>query len=173
MQEAKEKRNKKVQDDEVVPCTMGVWVYSPIRLDEYNQSLLLLDFQGFDDNVDDLVNSKLMAIATLLSSTLLYNLKHSFSYENLKQLKPVTELPNVLKLKESHASNSTLVTQLTPRLVILLRDSQVKLEDVTGRQYLEQQLALFAHQKDQKREQINVRAALLSLFPDRDLLKLA
>lgn len=102
---------------------MGVWVYSPIRLDEFNQSLLLLDFQGFDENVDDLVNSKLLAIATLLSSTLLFNIKHSLSYEGLKVLKPVTELANVLKLKESSASNPTLVSQLTPRLVFLLRDS--------------------------------------------------
>lgn len=117
---------------------MGVWVYSPIRLEEHNQSMLLLDFQGFDENVDDLVNSKLLALATLLSSTLLYNLKHSLSYEALKQLKPVTELTTVLKLKEGLASNPTLVTQLTPRLVILLRDSQVKLDDLSGRQYLEQ-----------------------------------
>ena len=118
-----ERRNKKVQDDEVVPCTIGVWVYSPIRLDEFNQSLLLLDFQGFDDLADDLANSKLMAIATLLSSTVLFNLKHSFSYENLKQLKPVTDLVELLRLKESNANNSVLITQLAPRLIVLIRDS--------------------------------------------------
>ena len=148
VQKVNERRNKKVQDDEVVPCTIGVWVYSPIRLDEFNQSLLLLDFQGFDDLAEDLANSKLMAIATLLSSTVLFNLKHSFSYENLKQLKPVTDLVELLRLKESNANNSVLITQLAPRLMVLIRDSQIKLEGMTGQQYLEQQLSLFAHQKD-------------------------
>jgi len=79
-----------------------------------------------------------MAIATLLSSTIIFNVKHSFSYDSLKQLKPITDLPDVLRLKESNASNSALVTQLAPRLLVLLRDSKVKLDSISGQQYLEQ-----------------------------------
>jgi hypothetical protein len=67
----------------------------------------------------------------LLSSTILFNIKQNLNYETLKQLKLAVELPNLIKMKadDFFVSNSTLISQLAPKLVIVVRDSEINLMD--------------------------------------------
>jgi hypothetical protein len=67
----------------------------------------------------------------LLSSTILFNIKQNLNYETLKQLKLAVELPNLIKMKvdDVFVSNSTLISQLAPKLVIVVRDSEINLMD--------------------------------------------
>jgi hypothetical protein len=86
------KRNRSGVDLDISDgLTTGVWMWTPIN-DKNDNFLLLLDFQGFDDNGDESVNNKLFAVANLLSSTILFNMMHNVTYDSIKQLKPTQEL---------------------------------------------------------------------------------
>lgn len=85
-------------------------MFSPIETEK--ERILVLDFQGFDDEADEVVNSKLFAIATLMSSTILFNIKQNLNYETLKHMKLAVELPSLIKMKADgcFVSNSLLVS---------------------------------------------------------------
>ena len=93
---------------------------------------------GFESDAEE-VNSKLFVLATLLSSTILFNIKQNLSYDVLKQLRHVVDLNSLIIMKSDvHVSNSTLVSQLAPKMVILVRDSDIQLaDDETSKDYLE------------------------------------
>lgn len=105
-----------------------------------------MDLQGFDEQADDLINSKLLAIAVLLSSTMLFNVKQDFTYESLKQMRSFNDLPNLIKMTQDNVDENTLLTQIAPKLIVLIRDSHVDLKEATSdKQYLENKLQTFAH----------------------------
>src|SRR3989338_8427841 len=59
----------------VEPQTRGLWIWSePILLPEENKALLFLDTEGFyAKDVSEEYDAKIFAVATLLSSTIIYN----------------------------------------------------------------------------------------------------
>lgn len=73
-------------------------------------------------------------------------MKHDLTYETLKQLKPVVELENLIKMKDGIVSNSVLISQLVPRLILVVRDHQIHLEqgisgvEISEKEYFEKQV---------------------------------
>ena len=73
-------------------------------------------------------------------------MKHDLTYDTLKQLKPVVELENLIKMKDGIVSNSVLISQLVPKLVLVVRDHQMQLEqgisgvEISEKEYFEKQV---------------------------------
>ena len=147
-------------------------------------------------NLANSTDSKLFALGTLLSSTICFNIVKTFNEQTLEDLALVQQLERKIKLRPPGGSanlmrergastgRSTvedqqyaehLFPQLMPKMIYLVRDSQIDLSDKRGElqsenQWLELKLSEFA--KSTKRKLTNIREELLKLFPDRELIRM-
>lgn len=152
--------------DESDSTTRGVWMWSvPIYNEESEKNIIFLDFEGFsaDESSDSkLYDSKMFALAVLLSSHLIVNSMHVIDEKTLRQMHMIQDLPNRVKVTQSNPAvlNSTVAPfdrngdfsryqtplhLLTPRLLWVLRDFSIELVTQDGtvkeNEYLESTLA--------------------------------
>lgn len=57
-------------------------------------------------------------------------------------MRPLIDLPNLIKVKVGSIDSNVLLAQLTPKFLVLIRDSQINLDDPkslanTEKQYIE------------------------------------
>lgn len=196
--------------------TQGVWMLgSPLHLEERGIHILFLDFEGFQSsahvapgaksaksstrtNLANSTDSKLFALAALLSSTICFNIRQTFDEKTLDDLELIKGLEKRIKIRPPEQSASLmrergtpggrgtvddqlyadhLFPQLMPRLVYLVRDSTLgspildKRENaITDNQYLESKLSELA--KASKRKVTRTREDILKMFPDRELVSM-
>ena len=138
-----------------------------------------------------------MALCALLSSTICFNIRKTFDEKTIDDLDIFKKLGDIIKIKPSHSATSLmhsgvtpgarstkednlvyqdhLFPQLMPRLMWLVRDSQIELKDKKGHeftenQFLEHQLSMVVKSKSKSRKIWTTRDKLISLFPDRELV---
>ncbi|XP_068102713.1 guanylate-binding protein 4-like [Hyperolius riggenbachi] len=133
---------------EVGAKTKGIWMWCmPHPMDE-NQTLLLLDTEGLGDIAkgDDKNDKKLLALAILLSSALVYNSKGTIDQDALNTLKSVSELTELIKVKHSQGKKNDEgnFSRYFPTFVWVVRDFHLGLQlegkRISEDEYLEKAL---------------------------------
>jgi hypothetical protein len=166
--------------DTVNACTAGIWVRAsrPSGLD--GSVTLLLDCEGTGNTDRDREHdSRLFALAVLLSSTLIFNTRGVITDAAVQSLATAASLAqHVFRQYQGIAEGVCL----SPSFLWVLRDFTLLLEDtagqpITAQEYLEQILGTFS--KASRRpsdaaaaavwdDQQQARERILELFPQRD-----
>ena len=133
-------------------CTKGIWIWSQPSYDaEKNMYVYFMDTEGLGSTSRSSTHdSRIFAIAMLLSSYFIYNSRGVIDGQALEDLSLVASLTHVIQAKSSGDRNTgdavgsnTSATNFFPMFVWVLRDFTLKLEDDKGKkinsnQYLEQ-----------------------------------
>lgn len=153
-------------------CTKGIWAWGRPCVLKDGTNLIILDSEGLGSVEKDRemnIDLKLFTLCVLISSTIIYNSKHSISEDKIEELANVANLSNRIKLSESknnkdvdsnnteiisisnfnNENNSinntnTEVSELTdsfPKLIWVVRDFGLKLNELSDNDYLEKALS--------------------------------
>lgn len=153
-------------------CTKGIWAWGrPCELSD-GTLLIVLDSEGLGSVEKDRelnIDLKLFTFCILVSSTIVYNSKHSISEDKIEELANVANLTNRIKLYEntketeksreekknqpksnkksdeeefdSLISNSSELTDCFPKLIWAVRDFSLDLQGMSANEYLEKALS--------------------------------
>ncbi|XP_006831041.1 PREDICTED: guanylate-binding protein 5-like [Chrysochloris asiatica] len=157
--------------------TKGIWMWCVPHPKEPNQTLVLLDTEGLGDveKVDEKNDTKIFALAILLSSTVVYNTMNKIDQEAMDLLHNVTELTNLLRARSSPDPDKTEdaadFVNFFPDLVWTLRDFflELKIEGkaITVDEYLENSLRL-KEGTDESAKKFNLpRLCIQKFFPTK------
>ena len=158
-----EKGSKFGVGNTVNSCTKGIWVY-PKVLHENGQSIVVMDSEGIGSlDADSTHDTKIFALALLLSSQFVYNSVISIDESAISTLSLVLRVSQQIQM---NAEDS--IEALMPRFTWVVRDFTLLLTDtkdapITANQYLENAISPTG---DPDRDQ--VRDAIRSCFPDRE-----
>ncbi|XP_053391950.1 guanylate-binding protein 2-like, partial [Mercenaria mercenaria] len=135
-------KNGFILGSSIESSTKGIWAWCRKHATKESQVLLLLDTEGLGDvrmgSIDH--DNKIFTIATLPSSTLVYNTMSSFNQEAIEKLTYITMLSSNLKVTPSSSSDD-LFDCIMPHFVLCLRDFNLALridgEEITEDEYLD------------------------------------
>ena len=129
-------------------CTRGLWVWGrPFDISD-NTSMIVIDSEGLGSTEKDRelnVDLKLFTLCVLISSVILYNSKHSISEDKIEELANVLNLSKRIKLNTNNkeGEESKVYSDLTdsfPKLIWLLRDFSLDMNNISSNEYLEKAL---------------------------------
>ncbi|XP_045187468.2 guanylate-binding protein 1-like isoform X2 [Mercenaria mercenaria] len=133
--------------------TKGIWVMCRPHPTQEDQVLVLLDTEGIDDpdkvNIED--DKNLFVLATLLSSTMVYNTRGNFDKTAIDKFKFLNKIKTSIFVSGSEEDDSIL-DFFFPNFVLTLRDftlETIKDDDT----FLENNLELKQHKKVKKGKQ--------------------
>ncbi|XP_053391845.1 guanylate-binding protein 1-like, partial [Mercenaria mercenaria] len=128
--------------------TKGIWVMCRPHPTQEDQVLVLLDTEGIDDpdKVDIEDDKNLFVLATLLSSTMVYNTVANLDKTVFEKFKFLNRIKTSVKVSGSEEDDSIL-DFFFPNFVLTLRDVTLKTEDDDT--YLEDKLKLKRREKDE------------------------
>jgi len=134
-------------------CTKGLWVHEEVLVckDELGEfDVLVFDSEGFGslEEPDQNYDYRLFLIINLFTELLVFNCKLAIDSLVNQRLALVTQMTKQIIAKRvkapgtSDADAERQMAQYFPRLIIVIRDAQLKLEDkqnrpITANQYLE------------------------------------
>ncbi|XP_062402983.1 guanylate-binding protein 1-like [Sardina pilchardus] len=129
--------------------TKGIWMWCVPHPSKQGHTLVLLDTEGLGDvnKGDPKHDTKIFALAILLSSTLVYNSRGTIDNRTVEELQYVTELTRFIKVRSSdEEGDDSEFVKFFPNFVWTVRDFTLELkiggQDVTGDEYLEYGLQL-------------------------------
>ncbi|KAL3836665.1 hypothetical protein ACJMK2_022087 [Sinanodonta woodiana] len=124
--------------------TKGIWAWCQPHPIYDDRILLLMDTEGLGDVAKGNTNHDnwIMALAVLLSSTLVYNLMGTFSEHDLEKLNFVTEISNYIKLSTKGKGDLDAYSgEFFPMFILALRDFSLMMRnddrEITPDEYLE------------------------------------
>ncbi|KAM5151685.1 guanylate-binding protein 7-like [Mantella aurantiaca] len=155
--------------------TKGIWMWCVPHPDNKDHVLVLLDTEGLGDvdKGDDKNDSKIFALAVLLSSALVYNSMGTINQDALNKLKMVGDITEIIKLKKDNTVDNELnFSVFFPIFIWAVRDFTVELkidgETVSADGYLEYALKLKIPERSPENKQYNaLRNPLRKYFGKR------
>ena len=151
-------------------CTRGIWVWGrPYDLSE-NEVLLIVDSEGLGSVEKDRelnIDLKIFTICCLISSTIIYNSKHSITEDKIEELSNVANLTNRIKFSNTSEETNSL-TDCFPKLIWVLRDFSLDLKSSTPNDYLEKALAFSNNPDSQSKNES--REIIKKNFKERECL---
>lgn len=134
-------------------CTEGIWIWSkPIYNHTESLNIFFMDTEGLDSvdsNADH--DSKIFALAMLLSSYFMFNSVGTIDESSINQLALVTHLvKNIAVSSDAQSTSMYELSQYSPKFLWILRDFVLEVRDVRGNpatppQYLESALCDVGH----------------------------
>ncbi|XP_062375625.1 guanylate-binding protein 1-like [Sardina pilchardus] len=129
--------------------TKGIWMWCVPHPSKKDQTLVLLDTEGLGDvkKGDPKHDTKIFALAILLSSTLVYNSRGTIDNRAIEELQYVTELTEYIKIKSTEEEvDDTEFVRFFPNFIWTVRDftleQKIDGQDVTDDEYLDYALQL-------------------------------
>ncbi|XP_053393749.1 guanylate-binding protein 1-like [Mercenaria mercenaria] len=128
--------------------TKGIWVMCRPHPTQEDQVLVLLDTEGIDDpdKVDIEDDKNLFVLATLLSSTMVYNTRGNFDRTAIEKFKFLNRIKTSIKVSGSEEDDSIL-DFFFPNFVLTLRDVTLESNEEDDDTYLEDMLKLKRRKK--------------------------
>ncbi|XP_053393760.1 guanylate-binding protein 2-like isoform X2 [Mercenaria mercenaria] len=128
--------------------TKGIWVMCRPHPTQEDQVLVLLDTEGIDDpdKVDIEDDKNLFVLATLLSSTMVYNTRGNFDRTAIDKFKFLNRIKTSIKVSGSEEDDSIL-DFFFPNFVLTLRDVTLESNEEDDDTYLEDKLKLKRRKK--------------------------
>jgi hypothetical protein len=156
-------------------CTEGIWVWSkPILNERENLHIFFLDTEGLD-STDSNSNrdSKLFALAVIMSSYFMFNLTGVIDENAINQLSLITHIVKNIVIDADHPNNEYSLSYYSPKFLLILRDFMLETRDVKGRlvnppQYLESSLTEIMNVRNFTDKQRQIRESILTFFKFRD-----
>ncbi|KRX06654.1 P-loop containing nucleoside triphosphate hydrolase [Pseudocohnilembus persalinus] len=160
------------------PCTKGIWIWSKV-IDQKNkngekQKILILDTEGFGASTDADRNkdNRIFLFAMLLSSYLIYNSVGTINEMSLQDLSLLINLVKSVTYRNGSAIDSEDVSEIFPKLLWVIRDFTLQMQDENGNsisenQYLENALDLKKGVSDKVEQKNRVRKLIKHCFKDR------
>ncbi|XP_052783276.1 guanylate-binding protein 1-like [Mya arenaria] len=158
--------------DTIESKTKGIWVWCRVHPEQKNTVLVLLDTEGLGDVAkgDPTHDNKLFTLATLLSSTLVYNMKGVFDQDAVNKLTFVTELSKNITLGTRVVDEMAALQCIMPGFVLVVRDFTLKLikdgRKITADEYLEKSLQDVDYEKSENERYNRGRASIRNYFPN-------
>ncbi|XP_052821303.1 guanylate-binding protein 1-like isoform X2 [Mya arenaria] len=115
--------------DTVQLMTKGIWVRCVAHPVQNDTVVILLDTEGLGDpeKEDSTHDHRIFTLATLLCSTLVYNMKGAFDQEAVNKLTFVSQMSQNIRFGERCDEKNTLLQCVLPGFVLALRDFSLKL----------------------------------------------
>ncbi|MBN3296890.1 GBP1 protein, partial [Amia calva] len=159
----------------VQSLTKGIWMWCLRHPTKPNNTLVLLDTEGFGDaeKGDEDNDHSIFTLAILLSSMFVYNSKGTITQHSLQDLLFVTELAQRIQMNtKSDGQEGAEFVSFFPGFVWTLRDLTLELningETVTADRYLEHTLMLKKDTDESAKRFNNLRRAIRNYFPTRN-----
>ena len=167
----------------VQACTKGIWVWSePIKAtgaDGKPLSLLVMDSEGLGGlNSDQDADTRLLSLAVLLSSVLIYNSVGVVDEHALSGLSLLVKMTNHMRVEEGKDGGAEQETgerfsEVFPSLLWVVRDFALSLATSAGgklspQQYLESCLENAPGFSKEAEEVNRIRRVIKGFFPERD-----
>jgi hypothetical protein len=159
------------------PCTKGLWlwpdaVHESVCADGRPCHVLVIDTEGTGaTNSNDTRDTRIFALALLLSSYFIYNSQGSIDEPALASLQVVTHVSEMVSVKAAAVApwntDAPTLAHFFPTFLWVVRDFVLELRSESGSvleesEYLEEALRCTGGAKDE------VRQAILAAFPHRD-----
>lgn len=162
----------------VNPCTKGLWIWGrpiPGKLkDGTDCNILIVDSEGIGAlDADSSHDTRIFALALLISSYFIYNSVGSIDETALQNLSLVANLTKHIQIKSNGSDSYEDFGQYFPQFLWVVRDFTLQLVDETGQsiteqQYLERALQIQKGFSDATEERNRIRKMLTNFFPKRD-----
>ncbi|XP_066575262.1 guanylate-binding protein 2 [Amia ocellicauda] len=121
-------------------CTKGIWLWARPHPTHYNITLILLDTQGMDDQEGKPINDqKIILLAALLSSFLLYNTMRCIDASAMQDLNVLQQVVREIVVSKSSDGSEEPANYLPNCFCFLIRDYQFQ-ESETMEEYLDEVL---------------------------------
>uniref|UniRef100_A0A8C6AFH8 Guanylate-binding protein 5-like n=1 Tax=Marmota marmota marmota TaxID=9994 RepID=A0A8C6AFH8_MARMA len=156
--------------------TKGIWMWCVPHPEKPGHTLVLLDTEGLGDveKGDDKNDTQIFALASLLSSTFVYNTMNKIDQGAIDLLHNVTELTDILRartLPDNGVKDADDIGNFFPDLVWTIRDFYLSLERdgqlMTADEYLQNSLKM-KKGSDQRTQSFNLpRLCIQKFFPTR------
>ena len=163
----------------VNPCTKGIWIWgkpiSGTTSEGEKCSVVVLDSEGIgalDQDSDH--DTRIFAMAVLISSYFIYNSVGSIDETALQNLSLVVNLTKHIHIKsQQHEVDSADYAMYFPSFLWVVRDFALKLVDsegetITPKEYLEKALQPQKGFSDSVEDKNRIRRLLKEFFKDRD-----
>ena len=157
-------------------CTRGIWLWKhPIIQKDKNGNdvnVLICDSEGLGaPTADASHDTRIFALALLLSSYFIYNSIGTIDEQALSNLSLVTNISKEIRVSSSD-ENTSDISQFLPAFNWLVRDFSLQMQDSHGqpiqsKEYLEDALKDVTEGKSIKAKN-KIRSALRTYFPVRD-----
>ncbi|XP_031434419.1 guanylate-binding protein 1-like [Clupea harengus] len=153
--------------------TKGIWMWCVPHPSKEGHTLVLLDTEGLGDvnKGDSKHDTKIFALAILLSSTLVFNSRGTIDNKAIEELQYVTELSNYIKVKSSDEGDDTEFVRFFPNFIWAVRDftleRKIDSKEVTEDEYLEYALQLKPGRSRNVMEYNLPRECIRNYFPSR------
>ncbi|XP_052759919.1 guanylate-binding protein 2-like [Mya arenaria] len=127
--------------------TKGIWVWCRVHPEQKDTVLILLDTEGLGDVEmgDPNHDNRILTLATLLCSTLVYHMKGAFDQDAVNKLTFVSEMSKNIRFGRRCDEDNLLLQSVLPGFVLALRDFSLKLikdgRQISSDEYLEESLA--------------------------------
>ncbi|KAM3128779.1 hypothetical protein pb186bvf_019127 [Paramecium bursaria] len=158
-------------------CTQGIWMYTK-PLQTQNIQIYFLDTEGSESvERSQTHDSKIFALAILMSSIFIFNSQGCIDEQSISQLQLTTTLAKSIQVQEAHQNdqvgNEGLLGYFTPKFIWILRDFVLELEDknkrkISPKEYLENALHDDSAYVRTNENNKKIRKSLLQFFKDRD-----
>lgn len=161
-------------------CTKGIWIWSEPKFDqESGLYTVYIDTEGLGSTTRTSTHdSRIFALALLLSSYFIYNSRGVIDGQALEDLSLVANLTNIIRVKagQSQENNSTL-SEYFPTFLWVLRDFTLRLETengdkLTSFQYLENCLSAQSGNSESIASKNRIRKFIRDYFPVRNCVTL-
>ncbi len=128
-----QKRNAFNIGSSVNACTKGIWLYTePIKTPE-GLDVLVLDSEGIGSlDADATHDSRVFALAILLSSLFIYNSVGSIDDSALQALSLVTNISKQIKVSAENETTTDDLAKVFPSFCWIVRDFSLRLENRQG-----------------------------------------
>ena len=160
-------------------CTKGLWIYDqPVRAED-GKLVLIVDSEGIGAfNATDTHDSRIFALALLISSYFIYNSVGTIDESAISTLSLVANLSKCVRasaedIELSEEESAKELGKHFPNFLWLVRDFGLDLVTPEGRrmtaqQYLESALASPEAADTSNAEKSRIRSLLRAYFPERD-----
>eukprot|EP01130_Rhizamoeba_saxonica_P018904 TRINITY_DN9636_c0_g1_i1.p1 TRINITY_DN9636_c0_g1~~TRINITY_DN9636_c0_g1_i1.p1 ORF type:complete len:1193 (-),score=324.17 TRINITY_DN9636_c0_g1_i1:46-3576(-) len=154
----------------VKPCTKGIYIWgNPVVIDRNGEDLnvILVDTEGIGSyQVDATYDSKIFALAVLISSYFIYNSLGTIDKRTLEGLAFITNLTKHIQVNSTEDSTRSELSEYFPNFLWAIRDFVLDLQDddgnpITSDEYLEESLSNKFNNRD------GIGSTIKDFFPNR------
>ncbi|XP_052789647.1 guanylate-binding protein 3-like isoform X2 [Mya arenaria] len=150
--------------DTIQSQTKGIWVWCKRHPRIADTILVLLDTEGLGDvqKGDPSHDNRIITLATLLCSTLVYNMKGAFDQDAVNKLTFVSEMAKNIRFGGRCDENNSIL----PGFVLVLRDFTLKMKNKNGNITPDEYLETSLKSDDKHGEDFNKpRESIRKFFP--------
>lgn len=154
----------------VQACTKGLWIYTKPLYTHNDMPVYVIDTEGIASlDANSTHDSRIFALALLMSSFFIYNSLNAIDDEALNQLSLVTNICKQVRIyADKEATPEELGREIFPPLFWMVRDFSLQLKNENGQIMQPNEYLEFALQDSSKYEDKNqLRKCLKQCFPRR------